>query len=179
MLSADSTALLIIDIQERLFRVMHDREMMQKKAVTLIQGAQMLDLPVILTEQYPKGLGQTIPAITHVLNAYEPIEKQTFSCCNNHDFLQALEKSGVKQVLVAGIETHVCIYQTVSQLLERDYHVEVLADAVTSRFHGDREVALQRMRDDGACLTTVEMALFAMLQTAGDPHFKEISKLVK
>ncbi len=179
MFSADSAALLIIDIQERLFRVMHDREALQEKAVTLIQGAQLLDLPVILTEQYPKGLGQTIPAITQVLNTYEPVEKQTFSCCNNRDFLQALEKSGAEQVLVAGIETHVCIHQTVSQLLERDYHVEVVADAVTSRFPLDREIALQRMRDDGARLTTVEMALFSMLQSAGNPRFKEISKLVK
>jgi len=179
MLSADNTALLIIDIQEKLFRVMHNQEALQEKAITIIQGAQMLDLPVLLTEQYPKGLGQTIPEITQVLHTYEPIEKQTFSCCNNQDFLQALKQSGASQILVTGIETHVCIYQTVSQLLERDYHVEIVADAVTSRFPGDREIALERMQRDGARMTSVEMALFAMLQSAGDPRFKEISKLVK
>lgn len=179
MLSADSTALLVIDIQDKLFRVMHEKEGLKQNATRLVEGAQILGLSVILTEQYPKGLGETIKDITQVLHEYAPIEKQTFSCCNNPNFMRALEQSGSKQILVAGIETHVCIYQTVSQLLERGYEVEIVSDAISSRFPGDRDVALQRMRDDGARLTTVEMALFAMLQSAEDPRFKSISKLIK
>lgn len=179
MIQKQDTVLLVIDVQEKLVNVMHDRESLVNKLDRLIRGSRILQLPVLLTEQYPRGLGPTIPEIAELLDPCVPIEKREFSCCDNAGFGNALEQTGRNTILVSGIEAHVCVYQTVAQLLDQGYQVEVVADAVDSRFSMDKQIALQKMRDLGARLTTVEMTLFELQQVARGDTFKALSKLIK
>lgn len=178
MLTVDSTALMVIDIQDALARVMHEKDRFVDNARRLIQGANALALPVVVTEQYPKGLGHTIPEIAELIES-EPVEKTAFSCCGEEAFVAAVEALGRKQILLCGIETHVCVYQTARDLVERGYEVEVVADAISSRTIGNKLVGLDRIKESGAKLTTVEMALFELLKAAGGDAFKQIVKIVK
>ena len=179
MLTRDNTALVVIDVQEKITEVMHDKNRLLSSLQRLIRGANVLEIPVILTEQYPQGLGATVPEVREVLESYEPIEKMAFSCCNVDSFMTAVEKTGRKNILVSGIEAHVCVYQTVMQFLQSDFHIEVVADAVSSRAEHNIETALIKMRDYGADVTTVEMALFELLEVAGSDRFKQVSRIVK
>jgi nicotinamidase-related amidase len=179
MLQPDQTALLVIDVQGKLATLMHEKEMLFLNLKRLIQGAQLLGLPILLTEQYPQGLGETSPEIKSLLPNLQPITKMSFSCCGASAFNDELSRLGRKQLLVAGIESHICVYQTVADLLRSGYEVEVVADAVSSRTPENRELGLSRMKDLGATLTSTEMSLFELLRVAGTPVFKEISKLVK
>lgn len=179
MIQKHNTALLVIDVQEKLFPVMHDKQTLLEKVRRIIQGVQILDMPVILTEQYPKGLGTTVDELIQVLDTYSPIEKKVFGCCADAGFVEVLEQTKGDNILVSGIEAHVCVYQTVVQLLERGYHVEVVADAVDSRFPLDKRTALQKVRDLGGLLTTVEMVLFELQQIAQGEQFKALSRLIK
>jgi len=178
VLNAESTALVVIDIQVALARVMHEKDRLIENARKLIQGAKVLGLPIIVTEQYPKGLGRTVPEIAELIDA-KPIEKTAFSCCGEAAFVEAVEKLGRSQLVLCGIETHVCVYQTASGLAERGYEVEVAADGVSSRTVSNKLIGLDRMKDAGARLTSVEMALFELLEVAGGDAFKEIIKIVK
>jgi len=179
MLTRDNTALVIIDVQEKIANVMHDKGFLLDNLGRLIQGAQVLDIPILLTEQYPKGLGSTVSAIRNVLEDYDPIEKIAFSCCNDDHFMTALEKLDRKNLLIAGIETHVCVYQTVMPLLEQQYHIEIVSDAVSSRKLYNKELALNKLRDYGADITSVEMALFELQEIASGDRFKKISHIIK
>jgi len=138
----------------------------------------VLDVPVLWLEQYPQGLGPTIPEIAAEMKG-EVIEKITFSAYDTEEFRKQLESLGRKKVLLAGIETHICVYQTAAHLLANGYEVEVLADCVSSRTKGNREIGLQKMMQLGAKLTSVEMALFEMQGIAKGDSFKAISKIVK
>ena len=178
MLRVEHTVLLVVDVQERLLPAISNAEHMVANIVKLTKGMQTLDVPVICTEQYPKGLGSTVPAIAELLEG-APIEKTSFSCCDSSHFMETLEQLGRSQIIVAGIETHICVYQTVSTLLERDYEVEVAVDAVSSRTASNKEMALMKLRDRGAALTSVEMALFELCRVAEGEQFKQISRLVK
>jgi nicotinamidase-related amidase len=178
-LTADNTILVAIDFQERLFPVMHEKEKLLKNVLKLIQGAQVLNIPVILTEQYPKGLGPTLPEIKELLPDVQPIEKTCFNCCDEDNFSKALEKSKRKKVLICGIEAHICVYQTAMALLRTSYEVQVVADCVSSRDPENKTVALFRMGSAGASPTTVEMALFEILKVAKGDAFKAISNIVK
>jgi nicotinamidase-related amidase len=178
MLNTDSTALIVIDIQVALTRVMHEKDRLIDKARRLVQGANALGLPIILTEQYPKGLGHTIPEIAELIEP-EPVEKTAFSCCGEEAFVAAVEALGRRQLLLCGIETHVCVYQTARELAERGYEVEVVADAVSSRTIGNKLIGLDRIKAVGAKLTTVEMALFELLKVAEGDAFKQVVKIVK
>jgi len=178
VLNVDSTALIVIDIQDALTRVMHEKDRLVDAARHLIQGANALALPIIVTEQYPKGLGHTIPEVARLMES-EPVEKTAFSCCGEKAFVRAIEALGRKQILLCGIETHVCVYQTARDLVERGYEVEVVADAVSSRTIGNKLIGLDRIKESGAKLTTVEMALFELLKVAGGDAFKQIVKIVK
>jgi nicotinamidase-related amidase len=178
MLNTDSTALIVIDIQVALTRVMHEKDRLIDNARRLVQGANALGLPIILTEQYPKGLGHTIPEIAELIEP-EPVEKTAFSCCGEEAFVAAVEALGRRQLLLCGIETHVCVYQTARELAERGYEVEVVADAISSRTIGNKLIGLDRIKASGAKLTTVEMALFELLKVAGGDAFKQVVKIVK
>ncbi|NJN67215.1 MAG: hydrolase [Chloroflexaceae bacterium] len=179
MLEPTTTVLLIIDVQGNLAQAMDQKETLFANLTTLIRGAHVLELPIILTEQYPKGLGPTIPEIADLLPGIQPISKVAFSCCGEERFMQALTALNRSQVLVAGIEAHVCVYQTAADLLRRGYEVEIVTDAVSSRTASNRDTGLARMKDCGARLTSVEMALFELMKVAGGDQFKAIQKLVK
>jgi nicotinamidase-related amidase len=178
-LAADNTALLLIDFQERLFPVMQDKEKLLNNVVKLTKGAVALELPIIVTEQYPKGLGPTIPEIKGLIPDLKPVEKVCFSCCDEPAFMERLGGLKRKQVLVAGIEAHICVYQTAAALAKAGYQVEVVADGIASREADNRAVALSRLGMMGILPTSVEMALFELLKIAKGDKFKQISAIVK
>jgi len=179
MLEIDNTTLLIVDIQGNLAHLMHGKELLFKNVQTLIKGVQIIGIPILWVEQNPQGLGPTIPEIADILKNIQPIIKMSFSCCRNDRFLQALNALNRKQVLIAGIETHICVYQTSAELVDIGYDVQVVTDAVSSRNLANKEIGLQRMRDSGASLTSVETALFELLKVEEGEQFREILKIVK
>ena len=179
MLKIENTTLLIIDIQGNLAHLMHDKELLFKNVQKLIKGIQILGIPILWVEQNPQGLGPTIPEIADILSNIQPISKMSFSSCRNDIFLQTLNALNRKQVLVAGIEAHVCVYQTAADIVDIGYEVQVVTDAVSSRSVGNKEIGLQRMRDSGVSLTSVETALFELLKVAEGEQFKEILKIIK
>ncbi len=179
LLTTDNTVLVIIDIQDRLFRVMPDKERLVQSVLKLIKGAKVLEIPIIMTEQYPAGLGLTLPEITELLPDVKPIEKISFSCCDAEPFQPALNTLNRKQVLIAGIETHICVYQTAMALLGRGFEVQVVVDCVSSRDAENKKVCLAKMSRAGIGLTTTEMALFELLKVAKGEKFKQISNIVK
>jgi nicotinamidase-related amidase len=179
ILTADNTVLVLIDFQERLFPVMHDKEKLLRNVLKLIRGARVLEIPIILTEQYPKGLGPTIPEIKELIPNIKPIEKVSFSCCDEETFSKAIESMKRKQVLIAGIEAHICVYQTAVALSRAGYEVQVVGDCVSSRDPENKRVSLLKMGVAGVSPTTTEMALFELLKVARGDKFKRISSIVK
>jgi len=145
----------------------------------LIKGIQVLGIPILWVEQNPQGLGATIPEIANILSNIKPISKMSFSCCRNDRFVQELKNLNCKQVLIAGIEAHVCVYQTAADLVNLGHEVQVVTDAVSSRNMENKEIGLQKMRESGVSLTSVETALFELLKVAEGKQFKEILKIVK
>jgi nicotinamidase-related amidase len=179
LLDRRQTALLVIDIQDRVHAVMRYREAVEANALKLIRGCQLLQAPIFLTEQYPKGLGHTISSIRQALQTALPLQKTTFSCCGSEELMQALQAKGIKQVVLAGIETHVCVLQTALDLLARNFQVHVVRDAVSSRRELDHQTALQRLAQAGAIVTTAEAVLFELMARADIAEFKDVSKLIK
>ena len=179
MLNIDKTALVIIDVQEKLSRVMHEKEKLFENLQKLVKGVKLLNIPIIITEQNPNGLGPTVSEIAPLLTDIKPVTKFSFSCCSEEPFLRQLEMLNRKQVLLAGIETHVCVYQTAVDLIEAGYEVHTIVDCVSSRTLENKNLALDKMKSEGANLTSVEIVLFELLKTAANPKFKELSKIVK
>jgi nicotinamidase-related amidase len=179
MLKMENTTLLIVDIQGNLAHLMHGKELLFKNVQKLIKGIQALKIPILWVEQNPQGLGPTIPEIADILSDIQPISKMSFSSCRNDRFVQALKSLNRKQVLIAGIEAHVCVYQTAADLVDIGYEVQVVTDAVSSRNMENKEIGLQKMRDSGVSLTSVETALFELLKVAEGEQFREIIKIVK
>ncbi|PWD85948.1 isochorismatase family protein [Ignatzschineria cameli] len=181
MLVRNQTILVLVDVQEKLLPVMHQSEKLLKNLEILVEGATILDIPIIWLEQYPKGLGPTVPSLKALLQAAEisPLEKMTFSGVPHPQFQAILEQQPEAHFVVAGIETHVCVYQTVRDLLLLDREVEVVSDAVASRVEPNIELGLNKMIQLGANLTSVEMVLFELLESAEDAKFKEISRLIR
>jgi nicotinamidase-related amidase len=179
MLKKKNTALVLVDVQERLMSAMHEKDRLLSSLQQLLHGASLLELPILWTEQYPKGLGPTVPELRAILNGREPIEKTTFSCFRCKKFVKALDEISPKQVLLAGIETHICVYQTAAQMAEEGYDVQVVSDAVSSRTPENRSLGLTRMTELGATLTSVEMALFELLRDADHEHFRDVLEIVK
>ena len=179
-LRTDETGLLVVDVQERFAPVIHEMERVVHGCVIAIRAARELELPIYVTEQYPAGLGKTVPEIVDVLgDAYRPTEKFSFSACGADGLSEAIETSRRKSLLVVGIEAHVCVMQTVLDLLDDGYDVFPVADAISSRSPEDRSLALDRMRVSGATLVSTEMLLFELLRTAKDPRFRALQKLIK
>jgi len=179
ILRREETALLIIDIQEKIFKVMLNSESLITNAIKLIQGFNILNLPIYITEQYPKGLGETESRIKSALNNITPIQKMSFSCAGAGDLFDILKQLNIKQVVLAGIESHVCVQQTALDLLENGFQVNLAADACSSRKEIDYNIALDRMRSSGVIVTTTEAILFELLNVCGTDEFKSISKIVK
>jgi len=179
MLIVENTVLLVVDVQEKLVRVMSDRQVLIENLEKIIKGAQVLGIPILLTEQNLEGLGMTIPEVAHLLPDIQRIRKFSFSCCGSDRFIQTLKRVNRKQVLISGIETHVCVYQTAADLLNLGYEVQVVTDAVSSRTAENRHIGLERIKDAGAALTSTETALFELLRVAEGAKFKELLKIVK
>ncbi|OGO41790.1 MAG: hydrolase [Chloroflexi bacterium RBG_16_58_8] len=178
-LATGNTVLVIIDIQARLLLVMHDKETLLRNVLKLIRGVKVLEIPIILTEQYPKGLGPTVPEVKGLLPDVRPIEKVCFSCCDAEEFSGALKALERRQVLIAGIEAHICVYQTAMALARDGYAVQVVGDCVSSRHPENKLVSLFKMGAAGIPPTTVETALFELLKVASGDKFKQISEIVK
>ena len=177
-----STALvLVIDIQQRLFDAMGDtvRKTIATYVPKLIRGAGMMDLPVVVTQQYTKGLGPTIGPVAEALENVEALEKMSFSVMGDEHIRAAIENSGRRQIIVCGIETHVCVYQSVMDLLQAGYEVHVPRECVGSRAKNNWEVGLGLMQQAGASITSLETVLFSLLKHAGNPVFKPVQALVK
>ena len=177
----EETGLIIIDAQTGLMKAM-DPEVKQKtvnNTKLLIASAQKLNIPLILTEQYPKGLGKTLVEIQEALDNYQPIEKVCFSCYGNEEFKSKLKQlESVKEVILAGVETHICVAQTALDLLAYGYKVYVLSDAICSRRKLEWQTGLRLMERAGAIITTTETIIFQLLVRAGTEDFKFISKLL-
>ncbi len=179
LLTTDKTALLIIDIQERIINVINEYELVIENTIKLIKGFKALGVPIYHTEQYPKGLGPTVQSIQTELDENEAIQKLSFSCSGAGELFNDLKKKKISQVVVCGIESHVCVQQTVLDLLANNFQVNVVADAVSSRRVKDYDIALSRMRQNGAEVTTTEAILFELLNVCGTEVFKKVSKIVK
>jgi len=178
-LDLEKAQLLVIDIQEKLLPHIHEHEALVASAVKMIRAAQELGMPITISEQYPAGLGRTPTAITVAAKDAARVEKMAFSVCGDEASRDPVMQSMRSQVLVVGIETHVCVQQTVLDLLAEQHRPIVLADAVGSRRPVDREVALQRMRAEGALITTVESAIFELVERSDSELFKRILPIVK
>ena len=179
-LDRSKAAVLVVDIQSRLTPAMPPEALASvvKYTRALVGAAKELGLPVLATEQYPKGLGNLIPEVRDVLPS-PPMEKVHFSCGADPAFSAALEKNGRRQVVVCGMETHVCVFQTVRDLVAAGYEVHVCADAVSSRTDEHRRVGIDLCRQAGGIVTTAETAIFDLLHQAGTPEFKKVAPLVK
>jgi nicotinamidase-related amidase len=180
-LDADRAMVLVVDIQEKLFPLIRHKEQMLEAAKKLLDGARVFGLPVVATEQYPKGIGPTVPLIKRSLeaNGAGTYEKVTFSSCGVESFRAALREIDRPQVLMTGIECHVCVQQSALDLLTMDYQVFVCADAVGSRGRVDYERALLRMQHAGAVITTVEAALFELCERSGTDRFRALLEVIK
>lgn len=180
ILNTDDTLVLIIDVQEKLLNAVFNKELCGKKAEIIAKAANILDIPVIVTEQYPKGLRNTIEPVKSALkdNA-EYFEKTSFSALDNPDVLNAIKKANKKQVVIFGIETHICVSQTAAALVKSGYEVNVIKDACSSRAEAEYQAGLERMKDNGAHILTTEIALFEWLKGAKHPEFKNIQSLIK
>ena len=179
MIKIENSLLVIVDVQGKLAQLMFEKEKLIANLVRMVKGAQILGIPILWNEQNPTGLGSTIPELTELLAALQPQSKMTFSCCGNPTFMEELSQSGRRQVLLVGIEAHVCVYQTAAELLQQGYDVHLVSDAVSSRTSENKQIGIERMRSHGAVITSTEMALFELLRTADHSRFREISRLVK
>ena len=179
MFKIEKTVLVIIDVQGKLASLMYKKERLFKNLQTLIKGAKILGLPILLTEQVPSKLGRSVTQVSRWLQGVQPFEKKSFSCYLDASFRQVLQGLNRRQILVAGIEAHVCVYQTVADLVKNGYEVQVVADAVSSRSAENRKAGLERVKQLGGALTSVEMITCELLRTSEHPKFREIIKLIK
>jgi nicotinamidase-related amidase len=179
MLEIENSVLLIVDIQGKLAHLMDRKDLLFENVQKLINGIRTLGVPILWVEQNPQGLGPTIPEIATLLPDLQPISKMTFSSCRNDRFVTTLTALNRKQILISGIETHICIYQTAADLVDMGYEVQAVADAVSSRTLENKEIGLQKMREADVGLTSVETALFELLKVAEGDQFREIIRIVK
>ena len=179
-LDAENAVLVVIDIQERLVPAMpQDIYLHLRDSVgMLVSGADLLGVPVVTTEQYPQGIGHTVPELAEACKG-TVVEKVSFGCCGEPNFMAALKETGRTQVIITGMEAHVCVYQTVLGLLEEGYHVHLVRDAICSRNKVDYLAGVANARQAGAVVTTVETLLFQMLQKSTHVQFRAMSKLIK
>ncbi|WNC67255.1 isochorismatase family protein [Thalassotalea nanhaiensis] len=179
MLNKEDTVFVLVDVQGNLAGLMQDKQTLFSNLQKLIKSLQILNIPIIWVEQTPGAIGDTIVQISSLLPNQSPISKTTFSAVKNTEFMTALKNVGRKQVLVAGIESHVCVYQTAMDLHKQDFYVEIVSDAVSSRTATNKQIALLKMQNKGLTLTNTEMALFELLGDAQCEEFKQIIKIIK
>ena len=179
MLKRDNVVLVFIDVQGRLHELMHEKELLDRNLEKLVRCADVLNVPVVGTEQIPEKLGPTNEPFKTLLAHAPMVAKSSFSCWGEPQFVEVFQSLGKRQAILVGIETHVCVYQTALDLIEEGIEVFVVADAVSSRVPENKALALQAMRDAGASIIPTETALFALLRDAADPGFKPLLQLIK
>jgi len=179
MLKPETSILVIVDVQGRLATLMWNKDAFLENVVRMIRGAKVLEIPILWNEQLPDKLGSTVSPVREALTGLEPLVKNTFSCCGNLAFMKALRESRRTQVLLVGMESHVCVYQTAMDLLQSRYEVHVVADAVSSRTAANRHIGIDKINDAGGKITSVETALFEMLRLAEGENFKRVIQIVK
>lgn len=179
LLETANTALLVIDVQGKLATLMHDRESYLTNLKIMIRSAKILGLPILWAEQLPDKLGATLPEISELLAPASPVIKSTFSCSGSAEFNTALAEIGRDTLLVTGIETHICVYQTVFDLLKKGLNAQVVCDAVSSRYEYNKQLGLKKMEQAGAQITSTETCLFELMKQTGTPEFKQITTLLK
>lgn len=175
----EDSAAILVDIQERLVPAMYRGEETVKSCVSLIQGLQILNIPILAARQYPKGLGDLVEPVRDVLGVYKSYDKMSFSVYGDPKMKEKLREMGKKNIFVFGIETHICVLQSVIDLQNDGYQVYLVSDCATSRKETDHKMAIKRAQAEGALVTTREAALYELLREAGSDQFKQISKLVK
>lgn len=179
LLRLEKSCLLIVDVQSRLLPAMTDPSSVVDNSRVLMQSAARLEVPILVSEQYPRGIGHTVPELADLLPAGGVIEKLHFSCMGEAGFATRFKDLGKPQVVVAGIEAHVCVLQTADDLLSSGHDVFVVRDATSSRTTANHQAAMERLAAVGAHIVTTEMVLFEWLMKAGTPEFKELSALIK
>lgn len=178
LVSFADTGLLVIDVQEKLFHMVIRHEAVERDILFMLDAAKAVNIPILATEQYPKGLGHTIPSVASRLTRPNP-DKVSFSCCGNPEVVAFFKREVRPKLILVGIETHVCVQQTALDLLTQGFQVFLPVDAVSCRYPQDHHTALRRMENAGVVLTTVEALAFELVGAAGSPEFKQISKLVQ
>jgi nicotinamidase-related amidase len=178
-ITRSKSGLVVVDIQERLLPAIFENERLVQTTVRLIKGVTILGLPIFTTEQYRKGLGLTSPEVAAAIAGFAPIEKVTFSACGANGLVAALKARKISDVILCGMEAHVCILQTCLDMLEKGFRVFAAADAISPRTQGNYKLGLERMRDAGGVIVSTEMVLFELLEKAGTAEFKKILALVK
>ena len=178
-ITKENTVGLVVDVQERLVPAMAEQELFIKNSSTLIQGLQELEVPILVTQQYTKGLGETIEPIKALINDFDPIEKKDFSCCDEPVVAKKLEGLSTNNVIICGIESHVCVLQTAIDLKDTGCNPIVVMDCTSSRSLANIELAKERFRYEGIMMASYESILFELTRSASAPEFKAISKLVK
>jgi len=179
LLNKSNAVLLIIDVQESFRKAIPEFANLTRDISILVEASKILKMPVLVTEQYPDGLGHTVAEIEACLGPHQKFEKTTFSCCQREDFCAALEATNRKQVLVTGIEAHVCVNQTVHDLLSMDYSPHLIVEALASRSNRNKDIGLQKMISSGAVPSSLETALFELLIESGTETFKSVQRLIK
>jgi nicotinamidase-related amidase len=179
VLDAKQAMLLIVDVQESFRKQLKDLDNLTRNITILAEAAKILKVPVVLTEQYPQGLGKTIAEISACLGEHKYFEKMAFSCCQANGFMDMMENLGRNQVIICGIEAHVCVNQTAHDLMSHDYSVHVVSDAIASRSPRNRDIGWEKMIASGCVPSCVEIALFEMLEESNTEHFKSVQRLVK
>lgn len=178
VLNIDNSLILIIDIQEKLLNAVFNKDILRKQAEILAKAAKILEIPCVITEQYPKGLGNTVSEITKNVSAYK-IEKISFNALENEKIYNQVMSLNKTQVILAGIETHICVRQTAEALIEKDFEVSLLKNCCGSRSESEHIAGIDIMKQEGCLIKTTEMVLFELLKSATHPKFKEIQALIK
>ncbi len=178
-LDREDAVLLVVDIQEKLAAVMKERDTVVGNNLHMIELAKMIGMPVMVTEQYPRGLGKTVAEIREALPFYRPVEKMTFDCCGQPAFLEELKEHNKRSVVLTGMETHICVLQTCLGLLKGGINVHIARDAICSRTEENWKTGVEFMREAGAVVTSTETVLFQLLKAAGTEEFKKISQRIK
>lgn len=179
MLTQENTGLILIDVQGKLARIVHENEKLVLNLEKLIKGCKIFSIPIIWAEQNPKGLGATLPELSKLMEDQKPLEKYTFNAFENENFRNAIIDSGRKKWLICGIEAHICVYQTAMGLLSNNFEIEIVTDCVSSRSKENIAVALKKLENKGANITTVEMCLYELVKDSRRDVFKEILTLIK
>jgi len=179
LLDKENTGLLVIDVQEKLMEVMGQKQRVIDNIIRLLHLSKLFNLPVILTEHYRKWLGPTLPLIVETLPSYDPINKMHFNCCDVDAFNDRLNSEGFRNIIITGVESHICIFQTCVSILERGYNVHVPQDAVDSRTDENWRVGLRLMEKAGALITSTEAVIYQILKKAGTKEFNKMLKIIR